>query len=74
MVEQKYRLPVWIQALWVIVLTPLLVLRFLLNTEVWGTIAVAAFAVLSFVTLGYNKIKTGVWLPGSKKSAQKNDA
>jgi len=29
---------------------------------------VAAFAALSFVTLSYNKIKTGMWFPGPKKS------
>jgi hypothetical protein len=64
----KYRLPVWIQALWVIVGAPLLVLKFFLSMDVWGTIAVAALAALSFVTIGYNKIKTGMWLPGAKKN------
>jgi hypothetical protein len=68
MAAPKYRLPNWIQALWVIVLAPLFVLKFLLNTDVWGTMTVAAFAALSFVTLSYNKIKTGMWFPGAKKN------
>ena len=81
LVEPKYRLPTWLQALWVIVAIPLNVVPFFMDTEAWGSIATAAIIAfillltaiiaLALFTVGYNKTKTGVWLPGAKKNAPK---
>ncbi|WP_143278195.1 hypothetical protein [Bradyrhizobium sp. UFLA03-84] len=67
--EPKYRLPAWIQTLWVIVLAPIFVLALIpsLSKLVLGPIAILAIAALLTVTAAYNKTKTGMWLPGAKK-------
>ena len=74
MTEPKYRLPTWLQALWVIVCFPVLILEYVLRRDDWGPIAITALAVLCFVTGLYNKSKTGMWLPGARKNTPKNDA
>ena len=75
MVEPKYRLPIWIQALWGIVLAPIFVLGLVpsLSRLVLGPIAIVALAMLFILTGLYNKTKTDMWLPGARKNAPKND-
>ncbi len=70
----KYRLPTWLQAIWVVVCVPTFVLglepsldRLILGPEI------VALATLFILTCLYNKTKTGTWLPGVKKSAPKED-
>ena len=72
MVEPKYRLPTWIQFIWVVVLTPILVLGVVpsISRLVLGPIAIVALAILTGL---YNKAKTGMWLPGSKKVTPESD-
>ena len=68
MVEPKYRLPTWIQLIWAIVLTPILVLGIVpsISRIILGRVAIVALAMLAILTGVYNKTKTGMWLPGSK--------
>ncbi len=68
MVEPKYRLPTWIQLIWAIVLTPILVLGIVpsISRIILGPVAIVALAMLAILTGVYNKTKTGMWLPGSK--------
>jgi hypothetical protein len=75
MVEPKYRLPTWIQFIWVVVLTPILVLGVVpsISRLVLGPIAIVALAMLAILTGLYNKTKTGMWLPGSKKVTPESD-
>jgi hypothetical protein len=74
-VEPKYRLPTWIQFIWVVVLTPILVLEVVpsISRLVLGPIAIVALAMLAILTGLYNKTKTGMWLPGSKKVTPESD-
>jgi hypothetical protein len=68
----KYRLPAWIQAIWVAVLAPIFVLALVppLTKIILGPVAIPALAILFSLTVLYNKAKTGMWFPAAKKSRE----
>jgi hypothetical protein len=68
MVEPKYQLPIWLQTIWWIVAVPSVFVGF---APSFDRLILGAVAALLILTCIYNKTKTGMWLPGAKKSAPK---
>ena len=63
-----YRLPVWIQRTVLLVSVTLIAVKVLLPEDIWGPIAVTAFALTAGFVAAYNKRKTGRYLPNTKRT------
>ena len=61
-----YRLPLWIQRIVLVVSVTLIAAKVLMPVDVWGPIAVTAFALTAGFVAAYNKRKTGRYLPNRK--------
>lgn len=65
LVEPKYQLPIWLQALWWIVAVPA---AFAGLSPSLDRLTLEAAAMLLLFTCVYNKAKTGMWFPGAKNA------
>jgi hypothetical protein len=66
--SEQYKLPGWIQAVCAVVCLAILLAKELLPRDAWIPGATVAFLLGPALILSYNKRKTGLYLPKSKKS------